>query len=73
MDIQKGGGRESCGVVDFSPVQCDQIRQNFATLAKVLRSLAIFKGLFKVWQTFYLLWQKNYAFGLINIILKGKN
>ena len=33
-------------------LQCDQIWRNFATLAKTLKSWAIFEGLFTIWENF---------------------
>ena len=47
--------------VDIS--QCDQIRQNFATLAEVYQSLTIYWGLDSIWQHFLPLLANFYAFG----------
>ena len=35
-----------------STLQCDQIWPNFATLTSICKSLAIFNGLFCIWQNF---------------------
>ena len=50
-------------------VQCDHIWRKFATLAIFLKSLAIFEGLFNIWQNCELTLATFYAFGqLLNVV-----
>ena len=52
-------------------VQCDHIWRKFATLAIFLKSLAIFEGLFNIWQNCEPTLATFYAIGQKFIVAKG--
>ena len=57
---------------DLNSAQCDQIWRNYATSVKFCKSLAIFEGLFNIWQNCAPTFVTFYAFGQKLIIVKGQ-